>query len=278
MDNGAGDNAEDQVMPADGVGIHLRAFNWHLWEARKAKGYTQYQLADLAGMSRAKPGLFECLQQWPREDEALELASILDIDETVLFPEALRKRCANVPASVRFRVPLTALPAPDEPNMIEAPFNAELRAALASSIDTLTAKERAVIRLRYGLGDGRQKTYDQLALNSTEIGFAGPVTRERVRQVEQKALRKLRHPSRAKRLRGFIAPIEEVDDAETEARCVARWARKRLLEREAWARRHGRCDCMKCRYDNYEKAVEAAANCGCVKCVAARKATADHGN
>ena len=64
-------------------------------------------------------------------------------------------------------------------------------------LDSLTAREREVLRLRYGLDDGRNRTLE-------EVGKAFKVTRERIRQIEAKALRKLRHPSRSRRLRDYL--------------------------------------------------------------------------
>ncbi len=64
-------------------------------------------------------------------------------------------------------------------------------------LKTLTEREETVLRLRFGIGDGRQRTLE-------EVGNRFGVTRERVRQIETKALRKMRHPARSKRLRDFI--------------------------------------------------------------------------
>ena len=72
-----------------------------------------------------------------------------------------------------------------------------LREQLLAVIDTLTPREQEVIRQRYGLMDGRQKTLE-------EVGKEFSVTRERIRQIEAKALRKLRHPSRSKKLKDFL--------------------------------------------------------------------------
>jgi RNA polymerase primary sigma factor len=72
-----------------------------------------------------------------------------------------------------------------------------LREDLEGVLATLSPRERDVLRLRYGLDDGRMKTLE-------EIGQIFDVTRERIRQIEAKALRKLRHPSRSKRLRSFV--------------------------------------------------------------------------
>lgn len=73
-----------------------------------------------------------------------------------------------------------------------------LREQLAQVMDTLTPREARVLRLRFGLEDGRAHTLE-------EVGKEFDVTRERVRQIESKALRKLRHPSRSKILRDFLS-------------------------------------------------------------------------
>ena len=64
-------------------------------------------------------------------------------------------------------------------------------------MDTLTDREENVLRLRFGLDDGKMRTLE-------DVGKVFNVTRERIRQIEAKALRKLRHPSRSKPLRDFI--------------------------------------------------------------------------
>ena len=85
----------------------------------------------------------------------------------------------------------------------EAPVPAEvashtlLREKLSEVLDTLTEREEKVLRLRFGLVDGRPRTLE-------EVGKEFNVTRERIRQIEAKALRKLRHPSRSKKLKDFL--------------------------------------------------------------------------
>ena len=64
-------------------------------------------------------------------------------------------------------------------------------------LSTLTPREKKVLELRFGLVDGRNRTLE-------EVGKEFDVTRERIRQIEAKALRKLRHPSRSKRLKDFL--------------------------------------------------------------------------
>lgn len=72
-----------------------------------------------------------------------------------------------------------------------------LKEQLIGVLNTLTPREEKVLRLRYGLDDGRPRTLE-------EVGKEFNVTRERIRQIEAKALRKLRHPSRSKRLKDFL--------------------------------------------------------------------------
>jgi RNA polymerase primary sigma factor len=72
-----------------------------------------------------------------------------------------------------------------------------LKEQLESVLDTLTEREENVLRLRFGLDDGRTRTLE-------EVGKVFGVTRERIRQIEAKALRKLRHPSRSKQLKDFL--------------------------------------------------------------------------
>ena len=77
-----------------------------------------------------------------------------------------------------------------------AAFNS-LRDKIADVLDTINERERAVIEQRFGLKDGNPRTLE-------EVGRQFNVTRERIRQIEAKALRKLRHPSRSKKLRDFL--------------------------------------------------------------------------
>ena len=72
-----------------------------------------------------------------------------------------------------------------------------LREKLEQVLRTLSYREREIIKLRYGIGDGYTYTLE-------EVGRIFKVTRERVRQVETKALRKLQHPLRSRRLEGFV--------------------------------------------------------------------------
>ena len=82
------------------------------------------------------------------------------------------------------------------PGPADATSNALLAEALKEILDTLTEREADVLRMRFGMYDGRNHTLE-------EVGKIFNVTRERIRQIENKAIRKLRHPSRAKKIKDF---------------------------------------------------------------------------
>ncbi|MBE6573523.1 MAG: RNA polymerase sigma factor RpoD [Ruminococcaceae bacterium] len=85
----------------------------------------------------------------------------------------------------------------DSPAPAEAASYTLLREQLFEVLDTLSSREARVLKLRYGLEDGRSRTLE-------EVGKEFNITRERIRQIEAKALRKLRHPSRSKRLKDYL--------------------------------------------------------------------------
>ncbi|MDD6307934.1 MAG: RNA polymerase sigma factor RpoD [Clostridia bacterium] len=89
------------------------------------------------------------------------------------------------------------IPDDDAPAPSEMASYTLLKEQLMDVLDTLTSREEKVLRLRFGLDDGRPRTLE-------EVGKAFDVTRERIRQIEAKALRKLRHPSRSKKLKDFL--------------------------------------------------------------------------
>ncbi len=89
------------------------------------------------------------------------------------------------------------IPDDDSPAPQDAASYAMLREQIREVLHTLTPREEQVLKLRYGLEDGRTHTLE-------EVGKKFNITRERIRQIEAKALRKLRHPSRSKRLKDFL--------------------------------------------------------------------------
>ncbi|MCX7715703.1 MAG: RNA polymerase sigma factor RpoD [Clostridia bacterium] len=89
------------------------------------------------------------------------------------------------------------IPDDDAPAPSDAASFVLLKEQLVDVLKTLTSREEKVLRLRFGLDDGRQRTLE-------EVGKEFNVTRERIRQIEAKALRKLRHPSRSKKLKDYL--------------------------------------------------------------------------
>jgi RNA polymerase primary sigma factor len=89
------------------------------------------------------------------------------------------------------------IPDDEAPAPADAASHTLLKEQLGDVLSTLTAREEKVLRLRFGLEDGRPRTLE-------EVGKEFDVTRERIRQIEAKALRKLRHPSRSKKLKDFL--------------------------------------------------------------------------
>ena len=85
----------------------------------------------------------------------------------------------------------------DAPAPADAASFMLLKEQLAEVLSTLTDREKKVLKLRFGLEDGKARTLE-------EVGKSFNVTRERIRQIEAKALRKLRHPSRSKKLKDFL--------------------------------------------------------------------------
>ena len=109
------------------------------------------------------------------------------------------KSCLRCPAAVSYTHLDVYKRQPDDDALAPADAAAFmlLREQLTDVLDTLTPREEKVLRLRFGLDDGRARTLE-------EVGKEFNVTRERIRQIEAKALRKLRHPSRLRKLKDSI--------------------------------------------------------------------------
>jgi RNA polymerase primary sigma factor len=85
----------------------------------------------------------------------------------------------------------------------EAVIGVNLKEYTSQVLRTLTPREERVIKMRFGLEDGSEHTLE-------EVGQSFQVTRERIRQIEAKALRKLRHPSRSRKLKAFVEGVKEI--------------------------------------------------------------------
>jgi RNA polymerase primary sigma factor len=143
----------------------------------------------------------QLLQELGREPTAEEIGEVLKIP-----PERVREIIKIAQEPISLETPIgeeedSHLGDFIEDQEAQAPAEAAsftmLKEQLSSVLETLTPRERKVLKLRFGLDDGRPRTLE-------EVGREFGVTRERIRQIEAKALRKLRHPSRSKRLKDYI--------------------------------------------------------------------------
>jgi RNA polymerase primary sigma factor len=143
----------------------------------------------------------QLLQEKGREPTPLEIAQEMDITE-----EKVREILKIAQEPVSLETPIGEeedshlgdfIPDDDVPAPAEAAATTLLKEQLVKVLETLTEREQKVLILRFGLHDGRARTLE-------EVGKEFDVTRERIRQIEAKALRKLRHPSRGKQLRDYL--------------------------------------------------------------------------
>jgi len=143
----------------------------------------------------------QLLQELNREPLPEEIAKVMGISDT-----KVREIIKIAQEPVSLETPIGEeedshlgdfIPDEDAPAPAEAASFALMKEQLLDVLDTLTAREEKVLRLRFGLDDGRQRTLE-------EVGREFNVTRERIRQIEAKALRKLRHPSRSKKLKDYL--------------------------------------------------------------------------
>ena len=143
----------------------------------------------------------QLLQEYGREPTPEEIAKEMGISES-----KVREIIKIAQEPVSLETPIGEeedshlgdfIPDDDAPAPAEAASFALMKEQLLDVLDTLTPREEKVLRLRFGLDDGHQRTLE-------EVGREFNVTRERIRQIEAKALRKLRHPSRSKKLRDYL--------------------------------------------------------------------------
>ncbi len=143
----------------------------------------------------------QLLQEYGREPTPEEIAVEMDITE-----EKVREILKIAQEPVSLETPIGEeedshlgdfIPDEDVPAPAEAAAFSMLKEQLVEVLDTLTDREQKVLKLRFGLEDGRARTLE-------EVGKKFDVTRERIRQIEAKALRKLRHPSRSKKLKDYL--------------------------------------------------------------------------
>ncbi len=173
-------------------------------EYRHKLGLTQVAAAELAGVTGNTWCSIECMKfkhvSW---EDIVKVAALLEVQISAICPDEL-KTTNGAPAVTVFRdiepaqlLRLTAGGSMLLPDPAKEVQNRELAEKFELMLRTLSYREREIIKLRYGIGDGYTYTLD-------EVAKIFKVGRERVRQVEAKAIRKLQHPVRAGQLAGFL--------------------------------------------------------------------------
>lgn len=190
--------------------------NATLRERRKELGLDQQQLAELVGFGRGTSiSHYETLRYFPNSEIAGKIAEVLGVSSQELFPEWLKE--FNMSQSKIPYLKMEVLEADMNPQELKRAIKiaekfepnftvedphitaeiSELGEKLEQILDSLTKRERWVLKLRSGLADGKSYTLE-------EVGDEFGITREAIRRIEAKALRRLRHPSRAKKVIEFL--------------------------------------------------------------------------
>lgn len=191
-------------------GLKQRFYNWHLRTAREARGMTQEDLSVAAGLKPQMVGVLERLYQYPSENIANALSLVLDLPVETIFPEWLREfRVGKVPQAIDEKhlslseakasyISERKLLGDGGLGEVEHRIGVEeLQQPIAKALSSLHPRERTVIERRFGLNGAGVQTCAQ-------IGLSFGVTGNRIWQIEQKALRRLRHPDVAQPLRPWL--------------------------------------------------------------------------
>ncbi len=204
------------------VRLRLIPYNARLIDARKGRGWTQKNMSLLTGISTSYLGHIETLRIIPSQQARDEICSALQLSQDYLFPPSLmesikeglfNQRAVELEENqvIRFsearRAGLLPLGITQDEVIKDADraINRELlKKKLPDILETLGPREREVIELRFGLKDGIFHTLEEVATHFINSATGLPVIRERIRQIEAKALRKLRHPSRSRLLKDFL--------------------------------------------------------------------------
>ena len=182
------------------IGVTFRVFNWSLDRAIRAKGWNRREAAAACGVHWQTLSKWLGFQSYPREAKALEVAVVLGVSDEILFPAEIKGfRITKQPEPVSFgkeeALAFGMLSQEIDPERVA--IQGSLTDAIKEAMQGLREREKLVLKLRFGL-EGEE------ALTLTDVAAVVGVTRERIRQIEAKALRLLRHPSRSSLLRDYV--------------------------------------------------------------------------
>lgn len=185
-------------------------FNYYFRDTRIQEGYSKRELGELVGVSTPAISSYERLRSLPNPFIARRLARVLHKKVSDLFPEQLREYIREIRAerkgckydALSNSVPLPKniermFTVPDEHSPEFLASEEFLKERIKNVLRTLSFREREILNLRYGLEEGYSYTIE-------EVAHIFKVTRERIRQIEAKAIRKLQQPSRSQQLVGFL--------------------------------------------------------------------------
>jgi RNA polymerase sigma factor (sigma-70 family) len=194
------------------VKLRLLVNNDRLTTLRKNLGYNQRQFSKYVGMPLKHFVEIETLRRVPTDLEMDNIASISGKPIEYIFPKSILDAVRNQAFRVREKlvselqvislneaISQNLLPPGENPEDIASldDENKYLKKAITELLLTLTPREERALQLRFGLKDGRIRTLE-------EVGKEFNVTKERIRQIEAKALRKLRYPRRSRKLKDYL--------------------------------------------------------------------------
>ena len=190
------------------VRLRLITHNARLVDARKERAMTGEDMAQAAGIVRYRLGHIENLRVVPTEEEIAKIACVLEKSTDYLFPETLldavqagvfsRRKAELATPQIISLTEASRLPLMTDGDEIEREVDRKwLVERVKQVLTTLTPREQSVLTLRFGLDGGGSRTLE-------EVGRQFKRTRETIRHIEWKALHKLRHPSRSKKLKDFL--------------------------------------------------------------------------
>lgn len=192
------------------VRIKVRFKNEHFRSARIEAGFaTQTDLYRATGINKNTLNQWENFRNYPRTktmEQRLERATGALIED--MFPQAYKDAVdRKLGRPLEQVMTLKELPEWAGPRMLPMPTEMldakEMREAVEHALATLTQREADVLKMRFGIPDGNEHTLE-------EVGVKWDVSRNRIRQIQEKALRKLKHPSRGRRMREFLPVAPKV--------------------------------------------------------------------
>lgn len=200
----------ERASDAFRIGVRVSVYNATLRNALRETGKNQGAIAAELGIAPMTLSNYVTLKAYPGIERAAQICAYLGRGIDDIFPEHL----IDAPKARPIRLEMTE----KQYKAVRAhggfvnPWgldrfgsdrdNPMLADGIRTALTQLTPREQRVLTLRFGLEDGRTRTYE-------EVGKEVGVTRERIRQIETKALRKLRYPSRARALRGFWEQVSQ---------------------------------------------------------------------